>query len=121
MAQALEKVNVSQNLEKCLLHKKWLYFSKIQFLTKSSFLKSLTNRKKQPLTLSRQVLVQHTPIIFCCYYKPLRATRSGAKRRYRKKTIILKEGARGDRGSPDQNESQYQTFPPRNSSVLRHA
>ena len=72
--------------------------------------KSLINRKNQPHTLPQQVLVQQTPIIFCCYYKP---PRSGPHevRNCRvaavpeKETKILKEGARGDRGSPDQNES----------------
>ena len=72
--------------------------------------KSLINRKNQPHTLPQQVLVQQTPIIFCCYYKPprsgpheVRNCREAAVPE--KETKILKEGARGDRGSPDQNES----------------
>ena len=66
--------------------------------------KTLINRKNQPHTLPQQVLVQQTPIIFCCYYKP---PRSGPHEAAvpEKVTKILKEGARGDRGSPDQNES----------------
>ena len=74
-------------------------FDEIQFSQKSSI-----NRKNKPHTLPQQVLVQQTPIIFCCYYKPPKCG-TAAKRRYRKKTKILKEGARGDRGSADQNES----------------
>ena len=38
---------------------------KIQFSQKS-----LTNRREQRHALSQQVLVQQTPIISCCYYKP---------------------------------------------------
>ena len=80
-------------------------FDEIQFSQKS-----LINRKNQPYTLSQQVLVQKTRIIFCCYYKPsssgpheVRNCREAAVPE--KETKILKEGARGDRGSPDQNES----------------
>ena len=40
----------------------------------------------------------------------------------KKETKILKEGARDDRGSPDQNESQkYQTFQTHYSSFLWYA
>ena len=39
------------------------------------------------------------PIVFCCYYKPPRSGSTG------KETKIQKEGTRGGRGSPDQNES----------------
>ena len=53
-------------------------FGEIQFSQKS-----LTNRKKQPLTLSRKVLV-HEP---------------------ENETKILEKGVRGDKGSPEQNES----------------
>ena len=126
---------MSPKLRKMIfLHKKWLYFLKIQFLTKSSFAqalekrnmspkmrkmfffaqkmvvifsqtsvfdeiqfsqKSLINRKNQPNTLPEQVLVQQTPIVFCCYYKP---PRSGPREAAvpEKETKIVKEGARGD-------------------------
>ena len=69
-------------------------FGEIQFSQESS-----TNRKMQPNTLSQQVLGQQSPIICCFYYKP---TRSGDTE---KKTIILENGARGGRGSPEQNKS----------------
>ena len=75
MAQASEKVNVSPNLGKTFSFAQKMVilfqnsvFGEIQFSQKS-----LTNRKKQSLTLSRQVLVQQTPIISCCYYKPPRS------------------------------------------------
>ena len=78
-------------------------------MTKSCFLKSLINRKNQPHTFPQQVLVQQTPIIFCCYYKPprsgpheVRNCREAAVPE--RETKILKEGAHSDRGSPDQNE-----------------
>ena len=35
--------------------------------------KSLINRKNQPHTLPQQALVQQTPIISGCYYKPPRS------------------------------------------------
>ena len=76
-----------------LFAQKMLFFLKFQFLAKSSFLKkNLSHSKNQPHTLAQQVpnnMLLQAP----------------AQRRYRKKTKILKEGARGDRGSPDQNES----------------
>ena len=65
--------------------------------------KSLTHRKKEPHTLPQQVLLQQNAITSCQYYKPRAAAHT--IRCYRKKTKILKNGARGDRGSPDQNES----------------
>ena len=71
-------------------------FGEIQFSQKS-----LTNRKKQPFTLSRQVLVQQTPIMSCCYYKPPHCRNNVPE----KETEILEKGARGDRGSPKQNKS----------------
>ena len=112
MAQALEKGNISPKLRKMgFLHKKRLIFSQNSDFDEMLFSqKSLINRKNQPHTLPQQVLVQQTPILFCCYYKP---PRSGPHEVWNcreaavpeKETKILKEGARGDRGSPDQNES----------------
>ena len=106
MAQALEKGNISPKLRKMgFLHKKRVIFSQNSDFDEILFSqKSLINRKNQPHTLPQQVLVQQTPIIFCCYYKP---PRSGPHEAAvpEKETKILKEGARGDRGSPDQNES----------------
>ena len=112
MAQALEKGNISPKLRKMgFLHKKRLIFSQNSDFDEMLFSqKSLINRKNQPHTLPQQVLVQQTPIIFCCYYKPprsgpheVRNCREAAVPE--KETKILKEGARGDRGSLDQNES----------------
>ena len=112
MAQALGKVNMSPKLRKmCFLLKKCSFFSKLPFLVKSSFLKNiLTHSKNQHHTLAQQVLMQQIPAIFCCYYKPprsgpneVRNCRDAAVQE--KETKILKEGARGDRGSPEQNES----------------
>ena len=113
MAQALEKGNISPKLRKMgFWHKK----KRVIFSQNSDFdeirfsQKSLINRKNQPHTLPQQVLVQQTPIIFCCYYKP---PRSGPHevRNCRvaavpeKEAEILEKGARGDRSSPEQNES----------------
>ena len=112
MAQALEKGNISPKLRKMgFLHKKRLIFSQNSDFDEMLFSqKSLINRKNQPHTLPQQVLVQQTPIIFCCNNKPprsgpheVRNCREAAV--LEKETKILKEGARGDRGSPDQNES----------------
>ena len=103
MAQALEKGNISPKLRKMgFLHKKVTFPQNSDFDEILFSQKSLINRKNQPYTLPRQVLVQQTPIIFCCYYKP---PRSGPHEAAvpEKETKILKEGARGDRGSPDQN------------------
>ena len=112
MAQALEKGNISPKLRKMgfFAQKNVIYsqnsvFDEIQFSEKS-----LINRKKQPQILPQQVLVQQIPIKFCCYYKPPRSgpheVRNCPEAAVPEKdTKILKEGARGDRGSPDQNES----------------
>ena len=102
MAQALEKGKISPNLRKMgFLHKKRVIFSQNSDFDEILFSqKSLINRKNQPHTLPQQVLVQQTPIIFCCYYKPPEKETVPEK-----ETKILKEGTRGDRGSPDQNES----------------
>ena len=104
MAQALEKVNMSPNLGKMFSFAQKLVilfqnsvFGEIQFSQKS-----LINRKNQPHTLPQQLLVQQTLIIFCCYYKP---PRSGPHEVPEKEAKILEKGARGDRGSPEQNES----------------
>ena len=101
MAQALEKGNMSPKLrklgffaQKIDIYSQNSVFDEIQFSQKS-----LINRKNQPPALLQQVLVEQIPIVFCCYYKPPRSGGAG------KKTKILKEGARGGRGSPEQNES----------------
>ena len=72
MAQALEKSNISPKLRKMdFLHKKRVIFSQNSDFDEILFSqKSLINRKNQPHTLPQQVLVQQTPIIFCCYCKP---------------------------------------------------
>ena len=79
-------------------------FDEIQFSQKS-----LINRKNQPHTVPQQVLVQQNPMIFCCYCKPSRSgphkVRNCPEAAVPEEYKILKEGARGDRGSPDQNES----------------
>ena len=100
MAQALEKGNISPKLRKMgFLHKKRVIFSQNSDFDEILFSqKSLINRENQPHTLPRQVLMQQTPIIFCCYYKPPHEVPE-------KETKILKEGASGEQGSPDQNES----------------
>ena len=106
MAQALEKGNISPKLKKMgFLHKKRVKFSQNSDFDQILFFqKSLINTKNQPHILPQQVLVQQTPIIFCCYYKP---PRSGPHEAAvpEKETKILKEGACDDRGSTDQNES----------------
>ena len=63
-------------------------FGEIQFSQKS-----LTDRTMQPHTFPQQVIVQQTPIISCCYYKPRAAVIP------EKETKILKNGARGDKTS----------------------
>ena len=112
MIQALEKGNISPKLRKMgFLHKKRVIFSQNSDFDEILFSqKSLINRKNKPHTLPQQVLVEQTPIIFCCYYKPprsgpheVRNCREAAVPE--EQTKILKEGARGDRGSPEQNES----------------
>ena len=61
--------------ENVLLHKKLVILFQRSVVGQIQFSQnSLTNRKKQPHTLPQQVLVQQTPILSCCYYKP---TRSG--------------------------------------------
>ena len=112
MAQALEKGNPSPKLRKMgFWHKKRVIFSQNSDFDEIRFSqKSLINRKNQPHTLPQHVLVQQTPIIFCCYYKP---PRSGPheERNCREAAVpekeakILEKGARGDRSSPEQNES----------------
>ena len=78
--------------------------------------KSLSSRKKQPLTLSRQVLVQQAPIISCCYY-----TKRGtaAKRWYRKKKLkIWRRGRAGTGARLIKLKAQYHTSQTRCSSFL---
>ena len=74
MAQALEKVNMYPHLRKMFFFAQKMVklfqnsvFGEIQFSQKS-----LTSRKMQHHTLLQQVLVQQTPIIYCCY-KPTRS------------------------------------------------
>ena len=100
MRQALEKRNMSPKLRKMFFFcTKNVIFSQNSVFDEIKFSqKSLINRKNQPQILPQQVLVQQTQKIFCCYYKPPRSGGTG-------KSKILKEGARCDRGSADQNES----------------
>ena len=108
MAQELGKVNVSKTEKNEIFCKKLVVFSKVQLLAKSSFLKKkLSHNKNQPQTLAQQVLTQQIPLIFCCYTTSPRAagrTKCGTATP-EKEIKFLKEGARGDRGSADQNES----------------
>ena len=113
MAEALEKGNMSPKLRKL-----GFFAQKIDIFSQNSVFdeiqfsqKSLINKKNQPHALSQQVLVQQIPIVFCCYYKSprngpheMRNCRGAAVPA--KDTKILKNGACGDRGSADQNESQ---------------
>ena len=111
MAQALEKVNKSQNLVKMFsFAQKWLQFYKTVFGEIRFSQKSLTNRKKATLTISRQVLEQQPLIISCCSYKPPwsgpHEVRNGREAAVpEKETKILEKGVRGNRGSPEQNQS----------------
>ena len=112
MAQTLGKMNMSPKLRKMtFLHKIGPFFPKFPFPAKSSFLKkNLTHNKNQLHTLAQPTPMQKIPIIFSCCYKPPRIgpheVRNGREAAVpEKETKILKEGARGDRGSPDQNES----------------
>ena len=76
MAQALEKGIYLQSWEKWFFRTKKVIFSQNSVFDEIQFSqKSLINRKNQPHTLAQQVLVQLTPIIFCCYYKPPRSLR----------------------------------------------
>ena len=124
MAQALETVNVSQNLGKMFpFAQKWLYFSEIVFGEIQFSRKSVTHRKKQPLTISRKVLVHQTPINLCCYYETPRSEPNDVRNCREtavpeKETKILEKGARSDRGSPGSKKAQYQTFQTRFSSFL---
>ena len=100
---------MSPKLKKSFLQKKMIIFSQNSVFDEIQFSqKSLIKRKNQPHTLPQQVLVQQTPIIFC-YYKPPRSGPHGVRNcreaAVPEKTKILKERARGDIGSPDQNES----------------
>ena len=85
MAQALGKVNMSPKLRNCFLKKKIVIlfqnsvFGEIQFSQKF-----LTHKEKKPHTLLQGLVRQ--------------------VRNVPEKTKIQKTGARGDRGSPDQNE-----------------
>ena len=102
---------MSPKQKKIIFCTKNVLFSKFPFLVKSSFLKIIfIHSKNQPHTLAQHVLTQQIPIIFSCYYKPpssgpheVRNSREAAVPE--KESKILKEGARGDRGSPGQNES----------------
>ena len=105
MAQALEKVNVSPNTGKMFSFAQKMVilfqnsvFGEIQFSQKI-----LSCSKNQPDMLAQQVLTQQIPIKFCYYDPPRSGLHEAAV--LEKETKILKEGARGDRGSPEQNES----------------
>ena len=78
--------------------------------------KTLSHIKNQPHTHAQQVLTQQITIIFCCYYRLPRSgtheVRNSREAAIPEKEIkILKKEARGDRGSPDQNESSIQDLP----------
>ena len=122
MAQALENVNVSQNGENVFFCTKngytfpKLFFGEIRFSQKSW-------RKKQPLIILRQVLVQQTPILSYSYYKPRGAGRtkcgSATKQRYRKKKLKFWRKGRAAAGAHlSKMKEQYQTFQTRFSSFL---
>ena len=92
----------------CLQSSEKIFSQKIVIFCKNSVIdkiqfsqKSLINWKNQPHILPQQVLVQQTPIIFCCYYKPPHEVAGVPK----KDAKILKERAPGNRSSSDQNES----------------
>ena len=75
--------------------------------------------KNQPHTLTQQVLTQQIPKNSVIITNPRAAGRT--KRRYRTKTKILKEGARGDWTHLIRMKAQYQTFQTRYSSILWYA
>ena len=95
MAQALEKMNVSKTfqkngffLQKMVILFQHSVFGEIQFTQKS-----LTHREKQSRTL-QQILVSRNPNnITLLLQAPARRNQNS------------ENGARGDRDSPDQNES----------------
>ena len=111
MAQALEKRICLQSCEKRFFAQKIVIFSQSSVFDEIQFsLKSLIKRKNQPHILPHQFLVQQTPITFYCYYKhslsgPHEVWNLRIAAVPEKETKILKKGARGDRGSPNQNES----------------
>ena len=103
-----KKGNMSPKLRKMFFFaQKLVIFSKNSVFDESQFsLKSLINRKNQPHTLPQQVLAQQTPIILLLLQAPVRNCHV---RNCREAVLPERdensEGARGDRGSPDQNES----------------
>ena len=76
MAQALKKVNTSPMLKTVGFLQKWLFFSKIPFQAKPSFLKSPWHKEKQSHT-HPQVLAQKNAILLLLE----------ARARYRKKKL----------------------------------
>ena len=117
MAQASEKVNMSTKLEKIFsFAQKWLCFPKIQFLTKSSFLKNLWPiEKSNPLPFHDKSLCNKPQWYSVVTTSPRVAGRT--KRRYRKKTKILKVRAATE-AHLTKMKAQYQTFQTRYSSFL---
>ena len=123
MAQALEKSECvfksGENVFFCT--ENGYTFPKFSFWRNPVFSKVFDNRKKQPLTLSRQVLVKETPIISCCYYKPPKCG-IAVKRRYRKKKIKFWRRGRAVTGAHmSKMKAQDQTFQTRYSSFLWYA
>ena len=129
MAQALEKGNVSPKLRIMgFLHKKRVIFSQNSDFDEILFSqKSLINRKNQPHILPQQVLVQQTPIIFCCYYKPQRSgpheVRNCREAAVPKKNRLKnrRKGRAATGAHLTKMKAQYQTFQTRYSSFRWYA
>ena len=111
MSQALEKVNVSPNLGKMFSFAQKMVilfqnsvFGEIQFSQKP-----LTNRKKQPLPFHDKSLCNKPQYnILLLLQVPAQNGQEAAVSE--KETKILRNGTRGDRGSPDHNESPIPYF-----------
>ena len=116
MAQALEKMNVSQNLGKVFsFAQNWFYFSKTVFGEIRFPQKSLINRKMQPLTLSRKKPCATNP------NNLLSLLQSPTKRAARKKLKFWRRRRVATGAHISKMKAQYQTFRMRFSSFLCYA
>ena len=124
MAQGLEKRNVSKAEKKCVFFaQKIVIFSQNSVFDEIQFSrKSLINRKNQPHTLPQQVLVQQTPIIFCCYYKLPRSgpheVRNCREATVPEEQIKILKGRAATGAQRTKMKAQYQSFQTRYSSFL---
>ena len=122
MAKALEKGNMSPKLRKFFFAQKIVIFSQNSVFDEIQFSqKSLINRKNQPHTLPQQVLVQQTPIIFCCYYKPPHKVRNCREAAVPEEEIKIRKGRAATGAQLTKMKAQYQSFQTLYNSFLWYA